>query len=439
LQNPLRPLRLFFLPQRTPRVAQSKEGYINKKLNFDLNKELIHKSLLSLKAYIEKEEYKGWDPYDGLNSKVFQSIPLLKNWDLARLAWIQFFKRNPVNLRRLFLVPKEYNPKGIALLLSGYCNLLKYYRLTKNTYYGDDPELLQKINILSEKLISLRSPFTTKNAACWGYIFDWQSKAFFLPSNTPTIVATSFAIESLLQTYSLTKNEICLQNALSAADFIKFDLNRIRKGDNFMFSYSPLDHRAVYNATLLATKSLSHLHKFNKDPEFKELAFTSARAVCNLQNLDGSFPHSDQVGNKWRDNFHTAFKLESLAYYQKYCSENTFNVNIEKGFDYWFNNFFDYDSGLSYYYEHNSKLIDLHCAAQAIPTFCALNKFKEHQLFLSKVLVWVINNMQHPSGYFYYQKRGKRINKIPYMRWPNAWMFYGISYYLLADAENEKD
>ena len=51
-------------------------------------------SFIRLKHYCEEEGYKGWDPYDGLNSKVFQTLPL-KNWDLARLVWIQFFKRSP--------------------------------------------------------------------------------------------------------------------------------------------------------------------------------------------------------------------------------------------------------------------------------------------------------------------------------------------------------
>ena len=73
-------------------------------------------SFLALKNYCENEQYKGWDPYDGLNSKVFQALPL-KHWDLARLAWIQAFKRNPINLRQLFLIPKEHNAKGVGLLL----------------------------------------------------------------------------------------------------------------------------------------------------------------------------------------------------------------------------------------------------------------------------------------------------------------------------------
>ena len=36
-------------------------------------------SFKKLKLYCEAEGFKGWDPYDGLNSKVFQALPWLKH------------------------------------------------------------------------------------------------------------------------------------------------------------------------------------------------------------------------------------------------------------------------------------------------------------------------------------------------------------------------
>ena len=83
----------------------------------------ITTSFKQLKSYCEKEQFKGWDPYDGLNSKVFQALPFFKKSALCRLVVIQGFKRCPFNLRRIAMVPKEHNAKGIGLFLSGYCNL----------------------------------------------------------------------------------------------------------------------------------------------------------------------------------------------------------------------------------------------------------------------------------------------------------------------------
>ena len=75
----------------------------------------IADAFYKLKIYCETEHFKGWDPYDGLNSKIFQAIPLLKKSVLCRLMVIQGFKRCPFNMRRMAFVPKEYNAKGIGL------------------------------------------------------------------------------------------------------------------------------------------------------------------------------------------------------------------------------------------------------------------------------------------------------------------------------------
>lgn len=62
-------------------------------------------SFLALKKYCEEEDFKGWDPYDGLNSKVIQSFPFLYRSAMFRLAVIQAFKRSPFSFRSFMLVP----------------------------------------------------------------------------------------------------------------------------------------------------------------------------------------------------------------------------------------------------------------------------------------------------------------------------------------------
>lgn len=398
----------------------------------------IYQSFLSLKQFCEKEDFKGWDPYDGLNSKVFNILPF-KNWSLARMVWIQAFKWSPINLRTLLLVPTGYNSKGIALFLKGYCNFY-FSQNESNGIFEEKQEVLKKITYLADLLLTLQN--TNYSGSCWGYNFAWQSKAFFLPKNTPTVVATSFVVEALLAAYEITNNKSYLDTAISAADFIKNDLNRIEKEDGlFMFSYSPLDNRAVYNATLLGTKTLALIYSHTKNEELKELAFKSAKAVCLLQNEDGSFPHSDQVGEKWRDSFHTGFKLESLFYYQKYCADDRFWNQIEKGFNYWIKNYFDEKTGFSYYYDRNKQRdhVDLHCVAQAMATFYKLDKFKQNEAFIDKIVSWPISNMQSKTGFFYFQKNKNKINKTLYMRWPNGWMFYGMSFWLLYNHHHDKN
>jgi len=418
-----------------------------------LNIELIHKSLLSLKAYIEKEDYKGWDPYDGLNSKVFQALPLLKNWDLARLAWIQLFKRNPVNFRRLFLITKEYNPKGIALLLSGYCNLLKYHRLKGDTSFGNEPDLLHKIIFLADLLINLRSPLNTHDStltthhsplsthyspltthySSWGYNFDWQARRLFLfPKNTPTVVATSFAADALFTAYETTKDERYLNIALSSANFILNDLCRTQVSEGFLFSYSQLKgNDTVYNASLLGTRLLSQCYSFTGDKNQLEKAKESASACAKAQNGDGSWYYGGLDVQKWIDSFHTGYNLEAFYTFQKMTGDGSFNNTFEKGFGYYVRNFF-LNSGTPKYFHNKTYPVDIHCPAQLIVTLCRTGKIEQHNDLAEKVLAWTVSNMQDSSGYFYYQKSRLYTNRISYMRWSNAFMFNALSLYLLA-------
>ncbi|MEO6838630.1 MAG: hypothetical protein ABI261_04705, partial [Ginsengibacter sp.] len=84
---------------------------------------LTEHSFLELQKYCKEEGYKGWDPYDGLSSKVFQALPFLPKKKLPRLMWIQFIKKMPLNLRPVLRIEKGYNPKGLALFISGYSKI----------------------------------------------------------------------------------------------------------------------------------------------------------------------------------------------------------------------------------------------------------------------------------------------------------------------------
>jgi rhamnogalacturonyl hydrolase YesR len=381
----------------------------------------------SLKAYCEKEEFKGWDPYDGLTSRLFQSLPIIRNNRLARLAWIQFFKRSPINLRPLLQVKKSYNAKGLALFLTGYCHL---YKLEGRQEY------LDRIHFLSEKLITLQSP--GYSGSCWGYYFDWQARAFFQPAYTPTVVATSFVTEALIQAYELTRKGKYLETAISSADFVLKDLNRTKgEQDSFCFSYSPLDHTQVFNASLLGARLLAHIYQYTGNVLLKEEAGRAIRYVCGKQQDNGAWAYGTLPFHDWIDNFHTGFNLECISDYQQFTGDQQFRQHIEKGFGFYVNNFFEED-GASKYYHNKRYPIDIHAPAQLMVTLCKLDHFDRYRPLADKVLQWTIDHMRSPQGFFYYQKKKWSQSRIPYMRWAQAWMFYAMSYYLIyANKMNE--
>ena len=391
-------------------------------------------SLKKLKKYCEDEGFKGWDPYDGLNSKVFQALPWLKRSALCRLVMIQGFKRSPWNLRRIAMVPKQYNAKGIGLFLQGYCNLYNAVgqRPELAQELGSKEELLARINELAELLISLQSK--GYSGACWGYNFDWQARRLFLfPRYTPTVVATNFCATALFDAYEIIKNERYKSIALSAAEFVLKDLHRADYNGGFLFSYSPLQgNDTVFNASLLGSKLLSYCYRYTKDERLKEAARGSVEACCNGQAMDGSWVYGMLPVQGWIDSFHTGYNLDGLIAYQENTGDMAFAENIERGFDFYIKNFFNEDGSPKYY--HNQQYpIDIHCPGQLFVTLHRLGKFDEYRELAAKVLEWTIRNMQDRRGYFYYQLKKGISSKISYMRWSNAFMFNALSYYILSE------
>ncbi len=383
------------------------------------------KSFLALKTYTEHENFAGWDPYDGLNSKLFQNTPLKKS-ALARLIMIQLFKRNPVNLRKLFLIPKGHNPKGIGLFLTGYCNIYNLQKSLDKEIFGKQDDILEKINYLAKKLIHLQSG--GYSGACWGYNFDWQNRVFFQPKGTPTVVATSFIADSLFNAFNVTGNHKYLDVALSSIDFVLKDLNRTKDKNGFIFSYSPLDTSKVYNATLLGVRLLARGYSYTKNKDHKKLAKQAIVPIINKQNSNGSWIYGEAKTQNWIDSFHTGYNLECISDYAYYTKDNQFLIQFEKGFDFYLNNFFLAD-GTPKYYHNKLYPIDIHAPAQFLVTLSKTGKLGEHLELAKKVLKWTINNMQDEKGYFYYQLKPFISSKIPYMRWAQAWMFYAFTHY----------
>lgn len=385
-------------------------------------------SFLKLKSYCEAENFKGWDPYDGLNSKVFQTLPF-KHWDLGRALWIQCFKHSPINFRKLLLVPKEHNAKGIGLFLLGYCRLYQAADEGKLDF-GSKQDLLKYIHYLTNLLLKMKVEGYA--GACWGYNFDWQARRLFLfKKNTPTVVATCFCVEALLESYKITKNEQVLSIALSSANFVANDLTRTPHGNGFFFSYSVIDgNNTVINASLLGAKILSYSYKYTKNEVHLKLAQEAILTACELQNKDGSWVYGLLPIQYRIDSFHTGFNLDAIATYQQNTGDSRFQKHIDKGWKFYINNFFENDGASKYY--HNQKFpIDIHCPAQVIVTSSKLNNFTLNKLQLEGILNWTIGNMQHSKGFFYYQLNKIVNSKISYMRWSNAFMFNAMAHFYL--------
>jgi hypothetical protein len=382
-----------------------------------LNTPDLQQAFSELLSWCRQHDFRGYDPFDALNSKLFQGTPL-KNSRTMRLALTQLVKRSPVNLRPLLLVPQQRNAKGLALFALA---ALAQHRVHKTGESGATAKAL--LHDLKE----MRTE--TKNGIAWGYNFDWQSRVLFAPRGTPTIVPTAFAARAFIEAHDAFGADEYLDIARAVCDFIVKDLPRTVETDGELcFSYAPKTDTRVYNASLLAAECLASVASKTSEPELMDLAIRVARYVVNQQKQDGSWAYGAESTQGWVDNFHTAFVLSSLFRVMRASkeAETEFEMSLRRGYEFWRSAFFLAD-GLPKYYDDEPFPVDTHAAGSALATLADLSEKVEDALPLAeKIANWSLANLRHPNGSFYYQRRRFYVVRTPFMRWSEAWMLYGL-------------
>ena len=144
------------------------------------------------------------------------------------------------------------------------------------------------------------------------------------------------------------------------------------------------------------------------------------------QREDGSWTYGVKSVTGWIDSFHTGYNLDGLIAYQELTGDRSFARNIERGLDYYLNNFFLEDGSPKYYHDRQYP-IDIHCPGQLVMTLSRLHAYGSRRELVRKVLGWTFGHMLSPQGYFYYQLKKGVSSRIPYMRWSNAFMFCALA------------
>jgi len=58
--------------------------------------------------------------------------------------------------------------------------------------------------------------------------------------------------------------------------------------------------------------------------------------------------------------------------------------------------------------------------------------FSDALEYAQNAFLWTRDNMQDKDGHFYYLKTEHRVNKVPYIRWGQAWIIRGLSELLVS-------
>jgi hypothetical protein len=372
-----------------------------------------------LEGYARALNFEGYDPYDALSSPALRSL----KWKAPKVLATQAFVYSPINMRPLFGVPTGRNPKAIALFLRAYCNMRLENAISAGAFSEVSNELVEM----------LRKDLTPGySGACWGFNFDWQDTTRMSNRGLPTIVVTAMAANALLDLYEISKDEAHLYLARSSCDFILHDLNMTESDEGICFSYTPIDRHIVHNANLLGAGLLARVHSLTGGAELLAHTTKAFNFSISHQEPNGSWAYSeDQARHKKRYqlDFHQGFILDSIMDFLKFTRplDSAYEKALIRGARFYKERQFDALGRCAWRYPTRWP-IDIHNQAQGIITFSRLSNYDSSFLpFAKRIALWTIANMQDPRGYFYFQKYPIGRNKIPYMRWNQAWMMLALS------------
>jgi hypothetical protein len=385
---------------------------------------LIESSLNKLESWIEDHDYKGYDPADGLTS--FLRPLTFNNLFLDRLLQ-QFVWRFPINIRPLVGVKPLNSNIGRGYMASGYLAMLK---LTGNEIYR------KKAVSCLEWLLENKAPGFKHYS--WGKMFDFASRAGRQAKYEPITVWSSLIGNAFLDAYEILGNKKYFAVAESVCEWIlERPRNKTKSGSCINYTAFGDGTCTIHNQSMLAAAMLARTAKINGNSEYLKVAREAITYTCTRQLPDGSWYYGEEAKYHWIDSFHTAYNLDALKFYIENSGEKTYENNLQKGFNFFKEKFFE-SNGRPKYYHNRTYPIDIQCASQAIETLSNFSDYDGLSLKLALIVtMWTIENMQSRTGYFYFMQYPFITLKVPMIHWGQATTYKALSFLKKAIAQNE--
>jgi rhamnogalacturonyl hydrolase YesR len=379
------------------------------------SKALIYESIGRLSQWLEENDYRAYDTFDGLSARFLR--PFTFETKFLRIVLQQSVRRFPVNLRPALGITKERSSKGMGFLARGFT------RLHQTT---GDAAWAEKAEMALQWLIDNQSK--GYSGACWGNHFDYQSRGSYAPKGVPTIVWTSLIGHAFLDGYEHFRDDQYLKIVVSVCEHIMRDYDTYLYGDGLCISYAPGLNSQVHNANTLGASLLIRTHSHIPKQAYRELAEKAFQYTAQYQQSDGSWYYAEYPNCHWVDNFHTGYILDCFKHYLVSTGDNRFTATMDRGYEYWKKTFFLPD-GTPRYYNYKTLPIDIQCSSQAIDTLVFFSDRDPESLDLAmRVAQWTIDNMQDRAGYFYYRRYSPwLVNKTPTLHWGQATMLCALA------------
>jgi rhamnogalacturonyl hydrolase YesR len=378
-------------------------------------KEQIRGSIDRLSDWLEKNDYRGYDTFDGLSAKFARPFTFENNY--LRIALQQGVRRFPINLRPLLGVSKSRSTKGMGFVARGF---LRLYEANGEAAWRRKAELaLQWL---------MENQSTGFNGACWGNHFDYQSRSSYVPKGLPSVVWTSLIGHAFLDAHEQLRQPSYLQTAIESCEHILRDLNKMSDGDTVCIGYFPGQNLRVHNANTLGASLLARTYSYTHNEAYRALAQQAIQYTAHYQRADSSWYYGEAANLHWVDNFHTAYVLDCFKHYAEGTGDDRFEQQLTNGYKYWKRTFF-LEDGTPRYYDYKTLPLDIQCCSQAIDTLVFFQDRDPESLALAlKVARWTIDHMQDRTGYFYYRRYSRWVvNRTPTLHWGQATMLCALA------------
>ena len=388
--------------------------------------------------WLDKAGYFSYDPYDiwgtsyGLWSrKMYYARGRLAISLVAPFVAVDLFCPS---LRRL-LVKKERYATCDAQLLLAFLNL---HELT-----GDGRYLERAVRLGGEIMDYAIPGFS---GPCWGYPFDWQNNAGEVWSKqTPYITCTPYCYEAYLALFDATGDARYLDWAAGISEFVFADLRELPTGPaSAAGSYSPYDSRQVVNASAYRAFVLSDAGKRFGRGDYLDASRRNLNFVLESQREDGSWLYAMNDGASYIDNFHTCFNLKNLYKINRVARDLRIEQAIQRGYEFYRQNLLD-ERGLPKPFAISPRLrvvkLEMYDFAEGITLGSLLEGTVHGALGVAEQLAeMLINQFQEPSGHFVTRVyRGGFRHRFPFLRWPQAQLFYALTNLWLCLRRREAD
>src|ERR1051326_4799576 len=258
-------------------------------------------SIEQLAGWLERNDYRAYDTFDGLNSVILR--PLTFRNKFLQTVLQQGVRRFPLNLRPIIGVAKDHSTKGMAFLARGFMRM--------HTATGD-AVWAEKAKYALGWLMEHKSQ--GYSGACWGNHFDYQCRSFYLPKGTPTIVWTSLIGHAFLDGYQHFNDKEYLNVAISACEHIVRDMECFPDGDTHCITYVPGLNSQVHNANTLGGSLLARTYSFTRTEGYRDIARKAIAYTAKYQRPDHSWWYGEKENLHWVDNFNTAYVLDRRAH-----------------------------------------------------------------------------------------------------------------------------